>query len=305
MIDFKRPQLTDKAWIDPIFRASGLRSCDYTFPNLIAWAEAFDKTVAPIEGFVAVYMGMDGGYYEWSAGSGDRRALLCALAQDAEERGRPFRLLGLTEEQVGELDGMFPGKFTFDTYRNAADYCYTVDKLADLAGKKLHAKRNHIHRFEENYPDWRVEEIDKVNLNQCLALAQDWEQAQAEAGLDDWNERKGENALRLCIRYYEELELEGLVLYGEGRPLAFTMGRSIGGDTYDVIVEKAYADIQGAYAMINREFARWVRVHHPEIAYLNREDDMGEPGLRKAKLSYHPDLMVEKYLAVLKPGETL
>ncbi len=305
MIDFKRPQLADKVWIDPIFRSSGFRSCEYTFPNLMAWAEAFHETVALVDGFVVIHVGTDEGGYGWSAGSGDRKKLLHTLARDAEERGRPLRLLGLTEEQTGELEQLFPGKFTFANYRNAADYCYTVDKLADLAGKKLHAKRNHIHRFEENYPDWRVAEITPENLSQCVALARDWEQAQAEAGLDDWNQQEGENALRLCIRYYEELELEGLLLYGEDKPLAFTMGRSIGGDTYDVIFEKSYADIQGAYAMINREFARWVRDHHPEIVYLNREDDMGEPGLRKAKLSYHPDLMVEKHLACLKPGETL
>lgn len=83
------------------------------------------------------------------------------------------------------------------------------------------------------------------------------------------------------------------------------MGKSLGGDTYDVFFEKAYADIQGAHPMINREFARWVRAHHPEIVYLNREDDMGEENLRKAKLSYHPDLLLEKYVAELKEGAAL
>ena len=70
----------------------------------------------------------------------------------------------------------------------------------------------------------------------------------------------------------EELGLEGLALRGGGKMLAFTMGKSLGGDTYDVFFEKAYGDVQGAYPMINREFARWVREHHPEIVYLNREE---------------------------------
>ena len=87
--------------------------------------------------------------------------------------------------------------------------------------------------------------------------------------------------------------------------MAFTAGKSLGGDTYDVFFEKAYSEVQGAYPMINREFARWIRKNHPEIRYLNREDDMGEENLRKAKLSYHPDLLLEKYIAELKEGETL
>ena len=76
------------------------------------------------------------------------------------------------------------------------------------------------------------------------------------------------------------------------------MGDMLSSDTYDVHFEKAYGELQGAYAIINREFARWVREHHPNVRYLNREDDMGVEGLRKAKESYYPDLMVEKYSAV-------
>ena len=87
-------------------------------------------------------------------------------------------------------------------------------------------------------------------------------------------------------------------MYGE--VVAFTIGDRLSADTYDVHFEKAYGELQGAYAMINREFARWVRQRHPEVKYLNREDDMGVEGLRKAKESYYPDLMVEKYAAVMK-----
>jgi hypothetical protein len=305
MIAFKRPQLEDRAWIDPIFRTSGLRSCEYTFTNLFTWAEAYDETVAIVDGFLIIRVGAEGGCYNWGAGSGDRKKLMYSLYEDAVERGCRFQVVGLTAEQIEELEELFPGKFEVENYRDGADYCYKVDRLADLTGKKLHAKRNHIHRFEDNFPEWRVEEINQENMHLCLALAQDWEETEREIGGDDWTEQEGEIALRMSAQYYEELGLEGLILYGEDKPLAFTMGKSIGGDTYDVFFEKAYADVQGAYPMINREFARWVREHHPEIVYLNREDDLGEPGLRKAKLSYYPDLMVEKHIATLKEGETL
>lgn len=305
MIDFQLPQLSDAVWIDPVFLSCGYRSCEYTFTNLITWAQAYQEKVALLDGFVLIRVDGEGGCYAWPAGPGDKEHVIRALYQDAQERGVPFRLVGLTGEQYEELDALFPGKFTRDDNRDGADYCYTVEKLATLTGKKLHAKRNHIHRFEENFPDWTVEPITRANISDCLTVARDWEKAEQAEGLDDWSEQEGEYALRFAFDHFEELGLEGLLLRGGGRSLAFTMGRTIGGDTYDVMFEKAYWDVQGAYPMINREFALWVREHHPEIVYLNREDDLGEPNLRKAKLSYYPDLMVEKYLCDLKEGETL
>ena len=107
-------------------------------------------------------------------------------------------------------------------------------------------------------------------------------------------------ALRTAMEHYEELGLEGGLIRVYGEVVAFTIGDRLSADTYDVHFEKAYGELQGAYAMINREFARWVRARHPEIRYLNREDDMGVEGLRKAKQSYYPDLMVEKHTAVMK-----
>ncbi len=305
MIDFKVPQLEDAAWIDPIFLASGYRSCEYTFTNLITWAEAYEERVALVNGFVVVRVGGEWGCYTWPAGQGDKRPVIVQLYQDAQERGLPFCLGGLTGEQYAELDAMFPGKFTREENRDGADYCYTVEKLAKLSGKKLHAKRNHIHRFEENFPDWTVKEISPENFADCFQVAKDWETGEMQEGENDRSWQEGESAMRYAFDHYDKLGLEGLILYGGGKPLAFTMGRTIGGDTYDVMFEKAYWDVQGAYPMINREFARWVQAHHPEIVYMNREDDMGKPNLRKAKLSYYPDLMVEKLLCRLREGETL
>lgn len=231
--------------------------------------------------------------------------MLRALEEDAASLGNRLSLYSLTEGEKERLEGLFPGKFDYTLVRDGFDYCYDINRLADLTGKKLHAKRNHIHRFEEHYPGWTTEEIGPHNLQECIALNEDWEAAAAAAGHEDWNAQEGCEALRRCLYHQQELGLEGLALRGNGKLVAFTMGKSLGGDTYDVFFEKAYADIQGAYPMINREFARWVRAHHPEIVYLNREDDMGEENLRKAKLSYHPDLLLEKYVAELKEGAAL
>ena len=108
------------------------------------------------------------------------------------------------------------------------------------------------------------------------------------------------HALARAFRYYEDLGLSGLLLRTEGKVAAFTMGSPITPDTFDIHFEKAYSEMQGAYPLINREFARWIRARWPEVRYLNREDDMGVEGLRKAKESYYPDLMVEKHSAIRK-----
>ena len=303
MSQFITPQLSDRERVDSYFMPSGYRCCEYAFTNIFAWRDAFQEKIGEYAGYLTVRCN-DSRYF-WPAGQGDIRPMLKALEQDAAALGNRLSLYSLTEGEKERLESLFPGKFEYTLVRDGFDYCYDINRLADLPGKKLHAKRNHIHRFEEHYPGWSTEEIGPHNLQECIALNEDWEAAAAAAGHEDWNAHEGCEALRRCLYHQQELGLEGLALRGNGKMLAFTMGKSLGGDTYDVFFEKAYADIQGAYPMINREFARWVRDHHPEIVYLNREDDMGEENLRKAKLSYHPDLLLEKYMAELKEGETL
>ena len=107
-------------------------------------------------------------------------------------------------------------------------------------------------------------------------------------------------ALDRAFDDFAGLGLEGLLLTDGGEILAFTMGNRILPDTFDVNFEKAYAAVQGSYPIINREFARYIRQTHPGVKYLNREDDMGLPGLRRAKESYHPDLLLVKLIATLE-----
>ena len=301
MIEFRMPQLADKAWIDQLLRRSDYRGCEYNFTNLFAWKDAYRHQVARLEDFLVVHLcGGLGCSYLYPAGSGDWKAVISALRTDAEERGQPLRLVCLTLEQTQALEALFPGRFRFAPDRDGWDYLYEIDRLADLGGKKLHGKRNHINRFLDNNPTWVYEPITPDSLAECLEMDKEWyrrsrirEGAAEERDLGDEG-----RALRLAIEHYHALGLEGGLIRVYGEVVAFTMGDMLSSDTYDVHFEKAYGELQGAYAMINREFARWVRARHPGVRYLNREDDMGVEGLRKAKESYYPDLMVEKYSAV-------
>ena len=305
MIPFQSPQLSDKAWVDQLLHAADYRGCEYNFTNLYTWKDAYQYQIAQVDGFLTVRLcGSLGCSYLYPAGRGDIASALRALREDAAGQGEPLRLVCLTPRQMEELDRLFPGAFAYEADRPGYDYLYTIDRLADLGGKKLHAKRNHIHRFEEAYPDWAFEPITPDSLPECLAMDREWyRRSMVREGAAEEKDLGDEGvALRLAIDHYAELGLEGGLIRVEGQVVAFTMGDPLCSDTYDVHFEKAYGEMQGAYAIINREFARWVRDNHPDVRYLNREDDMGVPGLRKAKESYYPDLMVEKHAAVLTAG---
>ena len=300
MIDFHKPQLTDKPWIDELLRRADHRGCEYNFTNLFVWSDAYGQQVARVGDFLVTHLcGSLGCSYMYPAGAGDIAPVLAALERDAEARGVPLRLVCLTRPQTLELEDLFPGRFVFQADRDGFDYLYDIDRLADLGGKKLHAKRNHINRFIENNPTWIYEDITSETLSECLAMDKEWyRRSMIREGLAEERDLGDEGrALRLAMEHYQALGLEGGLIRVYGEVVAFTMGDLLSSDTYDVHFEKAYGELQGAYAMINREFARRVRQRHPQVRYLNREDDMGVEGLRKAKSSYYPDLMVEKFSA--------
>ena len=303
MIEFHAPTLADKPWVDELLGRSGYRGCDYNFTNLFVWQRAYGQRIARVGDFLVTYVcGRMGCSYLYPAGSGDMAGIIRTLGEDAARRRQPLRLVCLTGEQVEQLETLFPGRFAFAADRDGYDYLYEIDRLADLGGKKLHAKRNHINRFVENNPSWVYEPITPESLSECLEMDREWyrRSLQREGEAEERDLGDEGIALRTAMEHYHTLGLEGGLIRVYGEVVAFTMGDMLCADTYDVHFEKAYGELQGAYAMIKREFARWVREHHPNVKYLNREDDMGVEGLRKAKESYYPDRMVEKHSAVWK-----
>ena len=299
MIAFRRPTLDDREQLQEIFLAADYRGCEYSFTNIFLWGQ---QQFALVEGELVIFSHWDGRSMYVYPGKKNLKRIIDSLGKDAAERGIPLRLYGLSSESVEELEALYPGRFGFSPNRDGFDYLYDIDRLTELKGKKLQQKRNHINRFMENYPDWYTLPITKENLEDCRALAGEWYRLHAD-GEKDWTLEK----VAICRAFdaFEGLGLEGLALYADGRMVAMTMGNRLRTDTFDVNFEKAYADVAGAYPLINREFARLIHSKYPEIRYLNREEDMGLPGLRKSKLSYHPDELLEKYRGFLRPEVTL
>lgn len=293
MLEFRPITLQDKPVLHSFFYHADGYGAEDSFVTLFLWG---DQKVAFFENEPVILSKFSSESYAFPARNRDLKAVVEAFLADAKERGFPCRIFGLLESDVTRLEALFPGRFHFRTVRNSFDYIYEIDHLADLHGKKLQAKRNHCNHFEETYPEYRILEIDAAQLPRCRAFTEQWYASHIERGEE--SDFAGERiAIGKAFDNYEALGLEGLVLEVDGQVVAFCMGNRIREDTYDVNFEKALPEMNGAYAMINREFARCIRERHPDVRYLNREDDMGIEGLRRAKESYTPDILLEKYLA--------
>jgi hypothetical protein len=204
----------------------------------------------------------------------------------------------MTDADRQELERWFPDVFEIRNSRDSFDYVYDINALADLRGRKLQKKRNHFNRFQTLYPDYRVEPLTACNLPRVQHMVNDWYVSRRKS--DPEGDYMLESlAMARAFRHFDGLKMEGLVLLQGDEVLAVTLGSRLSADTFDIHFEKAREEADGAYPTINCEFARYLREKYPQVRYLNREDDMGLEGLRKAKLSWCPDHMIEKYWACL------
>ena len=294
MIEFHRLKAEHKEAYNAILMASGERGCEYSFSNLFLWGR---QHIAFTQGCVAFFSHFYGrSVYPYPVGTGDKKAVIEAILHDAKMRGLPCRLVGLTEADRQELENWFPGMFHLRPIRNSFDYIYSIHDLADLKGRKFQKKRNHFNRFKAEHPDYRVEEITPCNMRRAQQMVDEWYRKRIKD--DPEGDYLLENiAMARAFQNFGWLGLEGIMILDGEQVIAVTVSSRMAENMYDIHFEKALEDVDGAYNAVNCEFARFLREKHPEVEYLNREDDMGLEGLRKAKLSYNPHHMVEKYWA--------
>lgn len=288
MLDFRTPTLTDKELIESFTRGCGQIGCDITFTNTYLWRNKYNIKIA-FDGdtyYKCYAMGGDISGYALPITRGDIRAAVDKVICDARERGvRP--LIGLLNDSNSALIRRLYGdraRITED--RGSADYIYEREKLASLSGKKYHAKRNHISRFIKEHSDYSVKELCEDNYADALSIAQDWQTDNSDTG--------ELSIIRDALENFDALGMFGLVLYVGSSPVAMCMASGINDRVCDVNFEKAVG-IGESYAVINNEFAK----RFDNYTLVNREEDMGLEGLRKAKLSYHPDILYSKSAAVL------
>lgn len=172
------------------------------------------------------------------------------------------------------------------------DYLYDARMLSTLSGKKMGKKRNHVNKFDSLYPNATIEPLSADNAARAIEFMTTVD-AEGDATPMAVEERRMTRQL-LNLICEGDTHLEGAILEVDGETAAFTIG-DVKHDTLFVHVEKASRKFDGSYEKINKEFARIMCEKYPEIEYINREDDSGDEGLRKAKQSYHPVEILKKY----------
>lgn len=296
MIDFKSLDPANKEAYDRYLLNAGERGCEYSFVNLYLWGR--QKAAFLNDHLVFFSQFNRKSVYLFPIGYGDKKPVLDAVMEDAKARGIPCRFTGMTQDDCALLESLYPGKLRYHFDRDCFDYIYAIDDLADLKGRKFQRKRNHLNRFRDANPDHVLEPITEENIAQVQQLVETWYQLRLQENPHgDYHMERA--ALTKALQQRQALGLEGLVLRTGDQLLAMTMGSQLNATTFDIHFEKALDIADGAYAAINNGFARYLREKYPQLQWLNREDDMGLEGLRKAKLSYNPDHMIEKSWACL------
>ena len=305
--------LKDFHFLKEILDFTNLEGSDTSLVNIFLLQKKYDTKTAINKGFLfRYYTGSENrtGYGFPIKIKNERYTLSDALSEiikDSESSGnsgvRPLKFCLLTENQKELVDSVLKKDFdislNWKTNRDDDDYIYSREKLAALQGKTYHKKKNHVSRFLRNYEgNWEFRSLNLCSItSDMIFVAEKWlEERFLTVEMTD-NEKKILNLefemIKTALENKNDFSLEGGVLYTGGKPVAMTLASKISEGILDIHFEKCLSDAakDGAYAAINWCFANSCDSYE----FLNREEDMGVEGLRKAKLSYHPDKMTEKY----------
>lgn len=290
MIQFKPITLKEKNIITTFIQPSGQQDCDLSFANLCSWQFMSESAYDIIDNHLVICFTTTEGTHEYfmPIGNGSIIPAIDQLDEYVRKENETLCLRGILPETRMILEQYYPTLFEYIPDRDYFDYIYRRQDLVELKGKNYQPKRNHINKFKKEY-SFDYKPLTPELIPGCLRFEAEW--CIKHGYSENENIRKERQALNYALHHYSELELTGAVIFVEGRIAAFTFGAPINYNTFGVHFEKADVNIDGIYSVINQEFAS----HLPEqYTWLNREEDMGIPGLRQAKLSYHPAMLLEK-----------
>ena len=291
---FKPITIEDKDVITAYTYSSNFMNCDFAFANMCSWRFLYESEFAIEDDFLFIRFRIKHHtVYMFPIGTGDLKQAILKIEKDSKTRDHQLRIFGVTKSGKHTIENLFPGEFSFSTNRNYFDYIYLHEDLLTLKGKKYQPKRNHINKFTKNYP-FTYLPITREMIPECLELEYKWYQANQTE--EDAEALKFENrSMIFALNHFDTLGLTGGAIQVENEIIAFSYGSPVNHHTFAVHVEKADIRFDGIFCVINREFV----AHIPEqYVYINREEDMGIPGLRKSKLSYQPTIVLEKNMAL-------
>ena len=325
LINFKTPELSDVFAAMRAVADSGYIGSDAGFANIYLLRKKYDTMLALQEGFLFRYYNGQGSRrgYAFPLGAEDPHHALDLIVKDALESGRPLEFC-LVDEPRAEIlrdyftrgldDARIGQTLHFEHNRGDSDYIYSAVSLANLSGTTYRKKRNHISKFSRTYAHYELREITRENITEALEIEKKWlnglegepRKPTRECEQDAWAERSEDEKSRLmefcaiqeALQNFEELGFKGGLLYVEDKPVGMTLASEIAPGVWDIHFEKVIDEyaFNGGYAVINKMFAETLT----EARLLNREEDVNIEGLRKAKLSYYPLIILDKCHATVK-----
>lgn len=298
MLEWSIPEAEDEDWINSCIAVSGTMASDASFANIYLLRNKYSTKISRYKDFIIRKYSGKGARcgYTFPLGKGDVAKALAEIEKDAKECGERLQFAFVTEEQKEVLENAMPARFCYSSDARDSDYIYLRSELASLSGKAFHKKKNHFSKFVRTYPDYKYYEIGACNIYDAQKVADAWYYEHLHD--EDASQLAEYKAIKEALENFEELGLIGGIIYVNDSPCAMTIASKINENTVDVHFEKAVGEyaLNGGYAAINKLFSEKL----DGVTWLNREEDIGIEGLRKAKLSYRPKIMLKKYSAVEK-----
>ena len=316
MIAFKTIEFEDLDIFRPFLRWEDVQGCEWSSVNLLTW-NRFGLEYAIVDGYLVLRFIYDGQYTHTmplppvpegvehprlvDAGDGCLECIIRALRDECFAHHQPFSITNLNQSSIDFLQRTFPGEFQFsEPMIERYDYICLRERIIALEGKEMRPKRQHLNQFPRFYPNHEYRPLEPSLFPECMQLLQRWSDNAEAIGHIQGNDSKviERESISQVFDNWERFGAIGGALFVDGKMAAFTYGVPINVNTFDLCVEKADIAYKGIYTVVRHEFMQQI----PEqYTYINLEEDMGLPGLRRAKSSYHPAYQIKKDRAVSYP----
>jgi hypothetical protein len=281
--------LGEKSLFETVFDQFPPLISEFTFTNLFMWRHAYRLRLSRLDRFLCLLSDNgDDSFFFPPIGEGNLVECYDRLVRHLAGKEVSPKIARVPEAVVVQMDWQREG-WTAEYDRNQSDYVYLTKELIQLEGRKYHRKRNHIKQFKEKY-SYRYLPLTPEWITECLRLETDWcnlRHCEAIPSL-----AKESLAIKEALVNFGRLRVKGGVVLIDGKVEAFTLGEPLNPETAVIHIEKANPAYEGLYTLIHQAF---LEKEWSAYAYVNREQDLGEEGLRKAKESYFPHHMVSKY----------
>jgi hypothetical protein len=293
-LDFKEIAIGDKGYFDRFLRLDNPEISELTFTNMFMWRNYYKFRYAQVDNMLVLISvpeeGVPFSYAPFGEVNNKGFKDVVMMIKEYFKKNNWKMIFGrVPESMLSFYREAFGEQARIELDEANSDYVYSANDLISLSGKKYDGKRNHIHKFKKLY-EFEFEKVNHSNIAECIRIMDEWcEERKCQHQHTSYCENK---ANRELLNNFDELGCKGALISVDGRYEAFTIGEMLNHNTAVIHIEKANSKVKGLYTITNQQFCEneW-----NSVEFINREQDLGIEGIRKAKLSYHPVKMSNKY----------